>query len=419
MRNHISAILLSFLLLAWLISCQPKLDTEEEIKKITFSVNISPILSLDLWSIFTNRYMAEHPDVEIELVAPPSSNIMHRDFVKTLLSTGQFPDVTVMASPRDFVDSGALMPLPVEKLDFLDNPLAGQIGGKTYVALFKVQVGGFWYNRSVFDELGLSEPQTYAELLSISELIAQTDYIPIVMGLKDGWPQLVLASMLLSADILTKDPEWGSKRNRGEVSFSDANIVRALEKYQTLVTQYANQDMASVSYAQMLEYFFTGKALMLPMGSWVQGEEAKINPDFEVGFFPVPSDDQASSISVWANEGLAIGAQTKYPEESLDIIRFFMTDKDWYAQFLETEMLFPATKEPIDYPMSRLRSEVGEEYLKLKKVEHWYDMTGEAALLPGLQAFFNKMTSRIAMGEDVPKELELFDREWELADAQR
>nr|WP_255525977.1 MULTISPECIES: extracellular solute-binding protein [unclassified Oceanispirochaeta] len=374
---------------------------------------------MEFWSIAADRYMAENPDVEIELLGQPSSNVQHRDFVKTLLSTGQFPDITVMASPGDFVSAEALLPLPIWELDYLENPGSGKIKGENYVAVYKTQVGGIWYNRTVFNELGLSEPQSYQELIDICETISSTEYIPITMGLKDGWPQLVLASMILSADVLTEDSDWGLKRNNNEVSFSDANVVTAMEKYKTLTTQYANTDMSSISYSQMLEYFFTGKALMLPMGSWVQGEEAKLNPDFEVGFFPIPSDSNADSISVWANEGLSISAETEHPEICLDFIEFFMTDKEWYSQFLETEMLFPTTKEAVEYPMSDLRLEVGEKYSALNKVEHWYDMTGDAALLPGLQSFFNKMTSRIAMGADVKEELKLYDQEWELANAQK
>ncbi|MDC7231867.1 MAG: extracellular solute-binding protein [Spirochaetales bacterium] len=398
---------------------QQEAEADNSVKNISFSVNVTPILPLEFWSIVADRYMEQNPDVKIELVGQPSSNIQHRDFVKTLLSTGQFPDITVMTSPGDFVSAGALKPLPVWELDYMADTSTGKIEGESYVAVYKTQVGGMWYNRTAFQELGLEEPSSYAELISICETISKTDYIPITMGLKDGWPQLVLASMILSADILAEDPDWGLKRNNNEVSFSDPNVVKALEKYKTLTTQYANSDMSSVSYSQMLEYFFTGKALMLPMGSWVQGEEAKLNPDFEVGFFPIPSDSNADSISVWANEGLSISAETEHPEVCLDFLRFFMTDQEWYAQFLETEMLFPTTKDAVDYPMSDLRLEVGEKYSILNKVEHWYDMTGDAALLPGLQSFFNKMTSKIAMGADVKAELELFDREWDLANAQR
>ncbi len=386
----------------------------EEVK-IVFATNETPILTTDFWAVVSERYMAAHPGVVVENIAQPSSNIMHRDFLKTLLATGQFPDVTVMASPADFVAAGALLPLPIEQLQYLKDPDVGQIEGESYVAVYKYQVGGFWFNRTAFAELGLDEPETYTELIEVCEVIQNSGQIPISMGLKDGWPQLVLASMLISADVLAEDADWGLKRNANEVKFSDANVAGAVEKYKTLVEEYANDDMASVTYAQMLEYFFSGRAIMIPMGSWLQGEAARVNPDFEIGFFPVPSDAAADTISVWANEGLAINAKTEQPEVCLDFINFFFNDDVWYGQFLQTEMLFPGTKEPVEYEMTDLRLEVGEKFANLRPVEHWYDMTGDAALLPGLQSYFNKMTQRIALGADVTEELALFDAEWEFA----
>ena len=383
--------------------------------RIVFATNETPILTTEFWSVVSNRFMEAHPGVIVENIAQPSSNVMHRDFLKTLLATDQFPDVMVMASPRDFVSADALMALPVEEMAYLRDPSVGTLDGASYVAVYKYQVGGFWFNRSAFEELGLDEPSTYAELIEVCEGIQSSGSIPIAMGLKDGWPQLILASMIISADVLAQNPQWGVERNANEVEFSDPEIVAALEKYQHLVRNYANSDMASVSYAQMIEYFFSGRALMMPMGSWLQGEEVRLNPGFKVGFFPVPSDDGADTISVWANEGLAINAHTEYPDAAMDFVEFFFTDAVWYRQFLQTEMLFPGTREPVEYEMSALREEVGVKFEALRPVEHWYDMTGDGALLPGLQAYFNTMTQRIAMGSDVVEELQRYDEEWELA----
>ncbi len=391
--------------------------TTEEKTKITFSINKTPILTSDFWNIVSSRYMEQNPNVVIENVGQPSSNIMHRDFLKTLLATNQFPDVMVMASPGDFVGSGALMPLPVEKMPYLKDTSIGKIDGENYVAVYKIQVGGFWYNRTAFENLGLDAPKTYDELINISKTIKKNNLTPVSMGLKDGWAHSILASMICSADILSEDPDWGLKRNRNEVKFSDRNFVRSIEKYQELTSIYSNSDSASVSYAQQLELFFSGKALMIPMGSWIQGTEATINPDFEVGFFPVPSDMNADSIAVWANEGLAIYADTKYPEQCLDFIRFFFEDELWYGQFLQTEMLFSGSQKEIPYKMSPLRKEVGAKFEALNNVENWFDMTGDAALLPGLQAYFNKMTQRITMGSDVKSELKKFDAEWDFVNS--
>ncbi|MCT4542566.1 MAG: extracellular solute-binding protein [Vallitalea sp.] len=392
-----------------------KEDNKEEKIKLVFATNETPILTKEFWKIPSEKFMKENPNITIENIAQPSSNIMMRDFLKTQLATGEFPDVMVMGSPKDFVVADALLEFNESDLDYTNNPTVGKIDGKSYTVPYKKMVGGIWYNKNMFKEQGLTEPKTYEEFVNLCKKLEGKDITPISMGLKDGWPQLVFASCILSADLLTENPAWGLQRNKGETDFSSPEFKKSIEKYADLVRNYTNEDMASVSYAQMLELFFSQKAAMIPMGSWLIGEEQRVKPDFEVGFFPIPSDDNADSVAVWVNEGLAINKNTKHPEEAKQFVKFFMTDKEWYGEFLKTEMLFPTTKEDVPYEMSPLRKEIGNRIGNWNEVEHWYDMTGDAALLPGLQTYFNKMTQNIAMGADIDKELELFNQEWKMA----
>jgi ABC-type glycerol-3-phosphate transport system substrate-binding protein len=392
-------------------------DTEKpkEKVKLVFATNETPILTKEFWQIPSDKFMKQNPNVTIENIAQPSSNIPMRDYLKTLLATGEFPDIMVMSSPMDFVSADALLEFSEDDLSHVVDPTVGRIDGKNYIVPYKKMVGGIWYNKRIFEEKGLSEPKTYDEFLELCKTLKDEKVTPISMGLKDGWPQLVFASCFLSADLLTENPNWGIDRNEGKTTFSSDEFKKPISKYAELVRNYANEDMASVSYAQMLELFFTEKAAMLPMGSWLLGEEQRVKPDFEVGFFPVPGDNNADAVSVWVNEGLAINSKTKHVEEAKAFVKFFMTEKEWYGEFLKTEMLFPNTKDDVPYEMSPLRKEIGDKMGSLKEVEHWYDMTGDAALLPGLQTYFNKMTQNIALGADIDEELKLFDQEWQMA----
>ncbi|MCP4399902.1 MAG: extracellular solute-binding protein [bacterium] len=387
-------------------------------KKLVFATNETPILTTEFWATVSERYMQQNPDVTVENIAQPASNIMMRDFLKTLLATDQFPDVMVMASPGDFVPSGALLPIPEEDLDYVaPAAVTGKFGGQLYVVPYKKMVGGVWYNKQIFEENGVSVPNTYAEFLEANKTLKAKGAVPLAMGLKDGWPQLVLASCMLSADLLVNNPNWGLDRNAGKTTFNSPEVQKTMEKYAQLVMEFSNEDMKSVTYSQMLELFFTGKTAMIVMGSWLQGEEQRLQPDFEVGYFPIPTEDGTKVYPMWVNEGLSINANTKEPELAKDFIKFFLSDQEWYGKFLKTEMLFPTSKEDVPYEKSPLRHEVAAVIEGMQGIEHWYDMTGDAALLPGLQTYFNKMTINIAYGKDIAKELALFDNEWKLANS--
>jgi ABC-type glycerol-3-phosphate transport system substrate-binding protein len=384
--------------------------------KITFCVNIQPQLPVEYWQSIADAYMAANPNAEVEIIGQPSSNVDVFQYEKTLLATGQFPDVMVMQNPADFVPSGALLAFTDEELNYLLDPNVGKINNVQYVANYKKQVIGVFYNKDVFAANGLEVPQTYQAFLDVCEALKAKDILPVSMGIKDGWPQIMLANMLAGTDLLAKDPTWGSKRNADTVKFNNPDLVKAMEKYQYICQNYAGDSLPSITYTQMLEQFFTGKAAMLPMGSWVNAEVAKGLQEFEVGWFPMPGDENANVLSVFVNEGLSISAYTQYPEVCKDFVKFFFSDTQLYSDFLKGEQLFSTTKEAVPYEMIPLRLYIGEAIVGMQEVEGFESMTGDAAFLPGLKDYYtNKLTQNIAIGNDVATELALFDNEWQIA----
>ena len=404
------------LILCVLLICGIATAAIAEETKIVFCVNIQPQLPLEFWQSIADRYMAANPDVKVEIIGNPSSNVTLPQYEKDLLATDQFPDIMVMQNPADFVPSGALLAFDDGDLDYLADPEVGKIGGKQYVANYKKQIIGVFYNKDMFAANGIEVPQTWQALVDASEKLLAADIQPFSLGLKDGWPQGQLANMFAGTDLLAKDPHWGAKRNADEVKFNNPDLVKAMEKYQTICTKYCGSNITGITYTQMLEQFFTGKAAMLPIGSWVNAEVAKAEQDFEVGWFPIPGDEDANVVSVFVNEGLSIGADTKYPEVCKDFIHFFFTDKELYGEFLKSEQLFSTTKETVEYEMIPLRKNMEEQIATMTEVEGFESMTGDDAFLPGLKDYFtNKMTQNIAIGADVASELDAFDEEWEIA----
>jgi len=403
------------LILAWGTACAALAADEVS---IVFCVNIQPQLPRPFWQSIADRYMAAHPDVRVEIIGNPSLNVTLPQYEKTLLVTDQFPDVMVMQNPADFVPSGALLAFDEGDLDYLVDPEVGMIDGKQYVANYKKQIIGVFYNVDMFAANGIGVPKTWQALMEACDKLLAAGIQPFSIGLKDGWPQSQLANMLVGTELLAKDVHWGARRNADAVKFNNPDLVRAMEKYQTICTRYSGPNIAGITYTQMLEQFFTGKAAMLPIGSWVNAEVAKDGQDFEVGWFPIPGESNADVVSVYVNEGLAIGANTRYPEICKDFIRYFFTDKALYGEFLKSEQLFSTTKEAVEYEMIPLRKDMEAQIADMVEVEGFESMTGDDAFLPGLKDYFtNQLTQSIAMGADVPTELDAFDEEWAIARA--
>lgn len=392
-------------------------EIADEQVTIRFCVNVQPQLPMEFWQSIADRYMVYRPNVTVEVIGQPGTETIF-SYQQTLLATGQFPDVMVMQNAADFAAVGALLPFNDSELEFIADVDIGKINGVQYTANYKKQVIGVFYNKDLFAANGISVPTTYQQFIDNCETLMANGVLPVSIGINDGWPQIMLTNMLAGTDLLANDPNWGAKRNAGTVQFNNPDLARAMQKYQDICMKYTGGSIASITYEQMLSQFFDGTAAMLPMGSWVNAEVAKEAHDFEAGWFPMPGDNDANTLSVFVNEGLSIGAQTEHPDVAKDFIRFFFTDEELYGIFLESEQLFSTTKATVEYNMSPLRREMEALISGLNEVEGFESMTGDAAFLPGLKDYYTNIFSQnLAIGADVEAELEAFDREWEISNS--
>lgn len=391
-------------------------DSENGTEEVTlqFLANETTLLTRDFWQMVADRYHEQNPDVTIELIYQPSSNVDVREYAKTLLSTGQFPDIMVMTTASDFVSADALLPFDESDVEMVKSDYISKIDGKIYVIPYKIQTGGVFYNKDMFNEYGVKVPETWEEFVEACEVFYNAGVTPIVMGLKDGWAHVVPYGLAAANDVLLDDPDWPSKRMKGEVSFAEnEGIKSSMEKYSLMMNKYNVSDKNSMTYAQSNEYFYSQKAPMYIMGSWVQGLDITTEHDFETGFFPLPGENGETVIPLWVNEGLSISAETEYPEIAKDFVRFFLEDEEWAKVFLETEQLFSPLKEAVEYESTALHEEV-EQYLnEMEGRPNFFDQVGDNAWAAGVSDLLTKMTLDVASDEnvDIQKALEDLDVE--------
>lgn len=388
---------------------------EAVVEEVTlqFLANETPLLTRDFWQVVADGYMEENKNVTIELIYQPSSNVDIREHAKTLLSTGQFPDVLVMTTPSDFVSAGALLALDETDVDMINPDYISKINDEIYVVPYKIQTGGVFYNKDMFAEYNVEVPETWDEFIVALDTFKDAGITPNIMGMKDGWEHIVPFAVIQTAELLVHDENWPSKRMAGEVSFADTpEFKTGLEKYSLLMNEYNVSDKSSRTFAQNSEAFFNGEAAMYTSGSWVQGSDVTIEHDFETGFFPIPSSDGTPLVPLWVNEGLSISAETEHPEVAKDFVRFFVENEEWAAKFLASEQLFTPLKTPVEYESTDLHKEV-ESYVSTSKgIPNFFDQVGDNAWLAGVSDLLMKETLAIGMNAtDLDKAIENLDKE--------
>src|SRR3954469_3360550 len=110
-------------------------------------------------------FEADHPGVKIEISA-----MAHEDMVDKLAAAFQSGDIPDIYMERgggelaDHVDAGMVRDLSDDAADEISkiggSATAWQMDGKTYALPFSVGVVGFWYNKDLFAQAGITETPT-------------------------------------------------------------------------------------------------------------------------------------------------------------------------------------------------------------------------------------------------------------------
>ena len=127
-------------------------------KEIAWQVWVTPNLTLEFWQEVADAFVAEHPDVTIELIeANAAVTPSATDFIKTRIAAGDVPDLMSNISIKDFADAGILWALPD------DDPTCS--GSATWTPLVTrgrctdcpprcSRRGLLFYNKALFAEAG-------------------------------------------------------------------------------------------------------------------------------------------------------------------------------------------------------------------------------------------------------------------------
>jgi raffinose/stachyose/melibiose transport system substrate-binding protein len=144
-----------------------------------------------------------------------------------------------------------------------------------YLLPQECQVLCIWYNKPVFQKLGLSVPKTYAELVEVAKKLTSGGYIPLYQGAADGWQNenvfLMIANQLV--------PGLAEKAQAGQAPWTSPELVSALEAWSALFKDHVFQEgaLGARAYPTGAQLFAQGRIGMMALGSWWM-QESKFPP---------------------------------------------------------------------------------------------------------------------------------------------
>ncbi|MGZ4611783.1 MAG: extracellular solute-binding protein, partial [Kineosporiaceae bacterium] len=193
----------------------------------------------------------------------------------------------------------------------------------------------FYYNKKVFDKVGVSEPpKSWADIMTLVDKFNSAGVAPFSLGGQSRWTNMMWLEFIL--DRIGGTQVFQNVFDGKKDAWSDPAVEQTLTKVQDLVkangfikgfssiTADSNADLA---------VFYTGRAAMMVHGAWTYGTMKQSGGDLVTGghlgymnFPPVdPSKDKGDPSNTVGNPGQYYSISSKATQQQQDIAKKFFS----------------------------------------------------------------------------------------------
>ncbi|MGF3056414.1 ABC transporter substrate-binding protein [Microbacterium sp. YY-01] len=213
------------------------------------------------------------------------------------------------------------------ELGVIDNILPGAISavknvyGDRFVSMpYQYNLEGIFYNKQIFDDNGISVPETWDDLMAAAEKLEKASVTPFALPGDQDWMITRWISGYMFRDL---GPDAIDKVLDGDAKFTDPEYLKTFEAIQDF-GGFFGPGVSTMDMATAVNEFFTGKAAMMYNGTWFLAEiyDDAANPSGAdaFGFMPLPevAGGEGSIDQYPANAGAATSFSAKLDNAGMD-----------------------------------------------------------------------------------------------------
>ncbi|SDE23118.1 raffinose/stachyose/melibiose transport system substrate-binding protein [Paenibacillus sp. UNCCL117] len=361
------------------------------------------------------EFQDKNPNIKIEVIS--ALNDQYKQKINVVLANENPPDIFFSWAGEygeKFAREGKALDLTSYYAD--DKTWSEQImpsaiepftkDGKTFAVPLMVSTKLFYYNKTVFNKLGLQPPATWSQFMQVlTKLKAESGLTPLAVGNKAPWVagayMTSLNARLVPGDVLTKDYAAAT----GE--FTHPGYVQAIQKFQELMP-YMNDQPNAISFEEERNMFINQQAVI----SYEETSGFRFFKDlpFEWGFFQMPAIEGGAgdpNIMTGAPEGFMISAKTKHPKEAMAFLKF-LTSKENGVKYVKDTNYASAVKGAINAETSPhpLMIEAANKIIEAKSMAQWVDTLMDSRVSQVYLAAMQEVLNNKKTPEQVMKEVQ-------------
>ena len=256
---------------------------------------------------------------------------------------GELPDVFWMHSnvAQKYMENDQLLDLTdliasSDKID-LANYYEGivnlyQSDGRQYAVPKDIDTIALWYNKTIFDEMGVAYPDetwTWDDFREAAKKLTNDDHWGFALAPGNNQEGYYNTIYSMGGYVISDD-----KKKSG---MDDPNSIKAVQLFTDMIAEGSCPDLATVSETAPNELLCAGKTAMSINGSWMlagyrDNEYAAANCDVAVLPYTSTPDDR---VSIYNGLGWAAAANTKNPEAAWSLIEYLGSKE---AQLKQAEL---------------------------------------------------------------------------------
>ncbi|MFF7128529.1 extracellular solute-binding protein [Streptomyces sp. NPDC016566] len=286
-----------------------------------------------VWAGLAKKFEAQNPKVKVKIVQ--LENDAYKSKMTALTASGKLPDIFHTWGGgvlKQQADAGLVEELGDRTEPWADGllPVARQpylLDNKLYGIPFDIGMIGFWYNKALFEQAGVSAPPTtWSGFLDVVRRLKAKGITPLALAGKEKWPGMYywayLAMRTAGVDALRKADD--------AKDFTGAGFVEAGQHLEDLVRlQPFQKGFLGAAYSTptgQAAAVGNGRAAMELMGQWAPVVEADAGKGLgsDLGFFPFPEvEGGKGAITEVFGGGGGHALRKGAPQAAVDFLKFF------------------------------------------------------------------------------------------------
>lgn len=333
----------------------------------------------EIFSRIVEDFNESQSEVHVTFTATGTN---HLEELMTRLATGEAPDLTSQLQGYElasYVEAGHIKDIsgqPYMKY-IRDTELdTVTIDGGVYGIPMDTQAWGVFYNKKLFEQAGISEvPKTVTELRECVDKLQAAGITPFAAGYGTEWTIGQYLGYGCSSILTPKAVELGENYKKGNWTFDLPGMDLAFDVLD-FVNENTQERPFDTDVSGQYAVFAKEEAAMMLQGNWSILQVRELNPDMQMGIFPLPISEDEEALVFPKQYGFVINVLAKTdedPEKEAAIntfMEYFLNPENGGGYYYD-EIGVP-TANAVAEPKLDEASEILQEYLEENKTVFTY-----------------------------------------------